>query len=188
VIRCILALAQSSPDIRSPVIELNVQAESTASDEQVFTAQVIEDRLLRDVLLYPRRAGQQPFTPVKMAQVGISDNYSASLLTDPTDLRAIEYYIQARDEGGNRTVEGYAFDPYIRVLIQGEPVVNTVVAPTNVSTEPVTSTPRSNIRWWHIAAGVVVAGAIASLAGGDSGEGSPTDNGTVPLTVNITGP
>jgi len=189
-----LTLAQSSPDIRSPVIELTVIAESEANNTQVFTAQVIEDNLLKDVFLYFRRSGQQPFTPVAMTQVGTSDNYSATLTTDPTDLRAIEYYIQARDEGGNRTVEGYAFDPYTRVLIANETIINTTAEPSNPSTEPVTtqanqtSQSTSKVRWWHIVAGVVVVGAVASLASGDSSDGGSSEDNTVPLTVNITGP
>jgi len=132
-----VAVAQSSPDIRSPVIELEVIAESAADNSQVFTAQVIDDKLLKDVLLYYRRAGQQPFTPLAMLQVPNSDNYSASLVTEPTDLRAIEYYIQARDEGGNRSIEGFAFDPYTRILIANDTVINTTVAPQSTSIEPV---------------------------------------------------
>jgi len=185
-----LVLAQSSPDIRSPVVELEIIAEASVDNTQVFTAQVIDDKLLKDVFLYHRRAGRQPFTPIAMLQVPNSDNYSVSLITDPTDLRAIEYYIQARDEGGNRTVEGFAFDPYTRVLIANETVINTTAVPTSTSNAAATGNTGSKVRWWHIVAGVVVVGAVASLATSDSGDESPnTDTtATVPLTVNITGP
>ncbi len=202
-----LVMAQSSPDIRSPVIELEVIVESSADNVQLFTARVLEDILLKDVLLYHRRAGQQPFTPVAMVQTGNSDNYSISLETDPTDLRAIEYYIQARDEGGNRTVEGFAFDPYTRALTVKEPIKETVIetpvpvtpavtsapAVTNTNVEPApsqASTGTGKVRWWHIVAGVLVVGAVASLASGgsDGGESNTTGEGTVPLTINITGP
>jgi len=187
-----LALAQSSPDIRSPVIELNVLAESPTDTTQVFTAQVIEDKLLKDVFLYHRRAGKIPFNPVAMEQVGDTNNYSVVLETDPTDLRAIEYYIQARDDAGNRTVEGFAFDPYTRVLIENDAVINAEVAPTNTTTEPATTTTsaKSGVRWWHIVAGIVVVGAVASLASGDeSGDppANPANTVTVPLTVTIPG-
>jgi len=190
-----MAMAQSSPentpDIRSPVIELEVIAESTADNAQLFTAKVIEDKLLKDVFLYHRRAGQQPFTPTAMEQAGNSTSYSVSLPTDPTDLRAIEYYIQARDEGGNRTVEGFAFDPYTRFLTASKQVADTTATPTVVTTsEPAASEAAGKIRWWHIVAGVLVVGAVASLSsGGDSGgENNPAGEGTVPLTLNITGP
>jgi len=184
-----LALAQSSPDIRSPVIELEIIAEYSAGDTQEFTATVVEDKLLKDVFLYYRRAGRQPFNRIAMTQVDDSDVYRVSLDTDPTDFRTIEYYIQARDEGGNRTVEGYAFDPYSRVLIASETVTKTTVAPVTVSSDTTpTNANGRNIRWWHIVAGVVVVGAVVSLASSDSGESSADDDGNVPLTVNITGP
>ena len=198
-----LAMAQNSPDIRSPVIELDIIAKSTADNAQLFTARVIEDNLLKDVLLYHRRAGQQPFTPIAMRQTDNSDRYSISLVTDPTDLRAIEYYIQARDEGGNRTVEGFAFDPYTRILITSNPVINAPAEPTSsnntantnsatsTNSEPVAGSTTGKVRWWHIMAGVLVVGALASLASGDSGEGdqgNSTGDTTVPLTINITRP
>lgn len=180
-----VALAQSSPDIRSPTIQLQVVAESRAEEKQVFTAQVSEDRVLKDVLLYYRRAGQQPYIPVAMTQVGSTNDYNASIITNPTDLRAIEYYIQARDESGNRSVEGYAFDPYTRILIANDTIIST--PPEPVSTAE-TNNGLSKIRWWHIVAGVVVVGAAASLVSNGGDENASTGDGTVPLTVNITGP
>lgn len=174
--------AQSSPDTRSPLIELEAVAESQAEESQVFTAQVVDDRLLKDVLLYHRRTGQQAFTPTPMTVLGDSAYYTASINTDPEDLRSIEYYVQARDESGNRTVEGYAFDPYTRVLIENEALVLTAQA--KPETTPAFNT--SSIRWWHIAAGILVAGAIASAAKGGGSDSS--DDATAPLTFNLTGP
>jgi len=179
-------LAQSSPDTRSPVIELEALAESQADLAQVFTAQVADDRVLQDVILYHRRTGQQPFAKLIMEQIGDSGFFTASIETDPSDLRSIEYYVQARDEGGNRTVEGYAFDPYTRVIIPNEEVIaSTVAAPEPTSPTVATTTSTGKIRWWHVALGVLAAGAVASAASG--GSSSNDDDGTVPLTVTLTG-
>jgi len=179
-------LAQSTPDTRSPVIELEALAESQADLAQVFTAQVADDRLLQDVILYHRRTGQQPFAKLIMEQIGDSGFFTASIETDPSDLRSIEYYVQARDEGGNRTVEGYAFDPYTRVIVANEEVIaSTVAAPT--STTAATTTSTGKIRWWHVALGVLAAGAVASAVSGGSSSSSNDDDGTVPLTVTLTG-
>lgn len=177
-----VTLAQSSPDTRSPVIELEAVAQSQADSSQVFTAQVVDDRLLKDVILYHRRDGQQAFSPTPMTPLGDSAYFTASIPTEPDDLRAIQYYVQARDEGGNRTVEGYAFDPYTRVLIANSAVISTP--------EPVPAAQTgtsSGIRWWHVALGVVLVGAIASAAGGSSSGGGSSGDGTVPLTVTLTG-
>lgn len=177
-------LAQSSPDTRSPVIELEAVAESAADNSQVFTAQVVDDRNLKDVLLYYRRDGQQAFIPTPMTPIGDSAFFTASVETDPDDLRAIQYYVQARDEGGNRTVEGYAFDPYTRVLIANDTVIS---APESIATQTTTtSSTNGKIRWWHVALGVVLVGAVAAAASGGGGNDS-AEEGTVPLTVNITG-
>lgn len=179
-------LAQSSPDTRSPVIELEAVAESLADQSQVFTAQVVDDRILKDVILYYRREGQQAFSPVPMNPIGETAYFTTSVETDPTDLRAIEYYVQARDEGGNRTVQGYAFDPYTRVLIANKAVIKaptTTAAATNTPIES-TNTSSGGIRWWQVALGVVLVGALASAAGGGN---SSSNEGGVPLTVTVTG-
>lgn len=180
------AVAQSSsngglPDTRSPVIELTPIAESKAADSQVFNAQAVDDRLLKDVILYYRRDGQQAFSRAQMNPVADSSFFSVTIATDPTDLRAIQYYVQARDESGNRTVEGYAFDPYTRVLIANNSIITTqAVTPV----ETVSSS--GGVQWWQIALGVLAVGALASaVSSGDSG--GTTDEGGVPLTVTVTG-
>lgn len=176
------------PDGEPPIIEIEEIRAGVAAGNQVFTAQVVDNKQLVDVILYHRRAGQQAFTRNEMKALAETSFYSATIPTPSNDLRAIEYYVQARDEGGNRTVYGFAFDPLIRSL---EPADGT--APTSISTadqntssasssaEPQIST-RSRVRWWHIALGVVAAGAIAAAAGGGS-DGS--GDGTVPLTINL---
>lgn len=181
------AHAQSSgsnelPDTRSPLIELETVAESRADRAQVFTAQVVDDRVLKDVSLYHRRAGQLPFIATPMRPIADSGYFSAAIKTDQNDVRAIEYYIQARDESGNRTVEGYAFDPYTRVIVASENVIAS--QPAFAAEEP---TATSRVRWWHVAIGVGVAALLASAANGSGDDGSGnTDNG-VPLNVTVTG-
>jgi len=177
-----VSFAQSSPDTRSPVIELEAVAEAQTDTAQVFTAQVVDDRLLKDVTLYYRRDGQQAFSTLAMNAIAETAYFTASITTDPADLRAIQYYVQARDEGGNRTVQGYAFDPYTRVLLANDAVVNAAntVAPAQNS-----SAKSSGIRWWQVALGVVLVGALASAASG--GGGGSSDAGGVPLTVTVTG-
>lgn len=180
------AIAQVSPDTRSPVIELEAVAESQADSQQVFTAQVVDNRELKDVILYHRRDGQQAFTPVPMNVIGDTAYFTASIETDPSDLRAIQYYVQARDESGNRTVEGYAFDPYTRVLT-GAAAAVIAEAPPAVETPADTNSATKGIQWWQVALGVVLVGAIASAAGGGGSDSGDTEDGTVPLTVTVTG-
>jgi len=177
-----IALAQQGPDINPPVIELEELSESRADQSQVFTAQVADDRVLKDVTLYHRRNGQSAYTAAPMMLLGNTGYFSVTIKTDPADLRTIEYYLQARDDGGNRTINGFAFDPFQRKLkADDRPVRQSSAASgsTAATTESATSdTPvAGKNRWWKIALGVVAVGALASLAQGDGDEeeGVPLD-------------
>lgn len=179
-----LSAQAQTTDTVAPVIELEELVDGVADRSQVFTVQIAEDTRLKDATLYYRREGQLPFTPAPMQALGETGYYSVSIPTDSTDLRTIEYYVQARDEAGNRTVSGFAFDPYRRTL---KPAADPL---QRSSTEPVESTmvtrstdqsvPLLQRRWVQITLGVLAVGAIASLAN-DGGE----DRQVVPLTFNL---
>ena len=178
------ALGQSI-DTVGPVIELEELSEGEADQTQVFTVLIAEDVLLRDATLYYRREGQLPFTPAPMQALGDTGYYSVSIPTDNTDLRTIEYYVQARDHAGNRTVSGFAFDPYQRRLqpsskLSIDPTSQTTVQPTPTRSEEANAPPLLKQRWVQITLGVVAVGILASLASSDGG-----DSEVVPLTFNL---
>lgn len=178
------AMGQSI-DTVGPVIELEELAEGEADQTQVFTVLIAEDTLLRDATLYYRRQGQLPFTPAPMQALGDTGYYSVSVPTDNTDLRTIEYYVQARDTSGNRTVSGYAFDPYQRRLqpsskIPTDAADQTTVQPTPAPSEEASVPPLLRQRWVQITLGVVAVGILASLASSES-----SDTQVVPLTFNL---
>jgi hypothetical protein len=184
-----VAQARAIADANSPVIELEPLDESTADRSQVFTALVADDRQLKNVDLYHRRAGQQAFVRATMLPLGNSGYYSASIKTDPTDTRAIEYYLQARDESGNRTVSGYAFDPYRRMLVSPPMPINPAIAsPPVARRDPQRTgagTSNHTTRWWAVALGVLTVGALTSLANKDS-SGGGGDSGDEPIGVPVT--
>jgi hypothetical protein len=172
-------------DTVAPIIELEELAEGEADQTQVFTVLIAEDVLLRDAALYYRREGQLPFTPAPMLALGDTGYYSVSIPTDKTDLRTIEYYVQARDEAGNRTVSGFAFDPYQRRLkpsskITASPSTQTTVQPIPTTSEDHNVPPLLKQRWVQVTLGVVAVGILASMA---SSGGS--DSQVVPLTFNL---
>ncbi|NND92401.1 MAG: hypothetical protein HKN42_16190 [Granulosicoccus sp.] len=182
----VLALAPSpglsqSVDTEAPVIVLEELAQGAADRSQVFTAQVTDDGTLQDVLLYYRREGQLPFTPYPMQATGSNNAYSVSVPTDETDLRSIEYYVQARDSSGNRTVSGFAFDPYRRTLDSGQNTLDQASANAGVGTQTsATDSPLLQRRWVQITLGVLAVGVIAAVAGDDG-----TETRIVPLTFNV---
>lgn len=176
-----------STDTAPPLIELEELTEGTADRTQVFTAQVTEDDELAGVTLYYRRAGQLPFTPAPMEALGTTGYFSVSIPTDFDDVRTIEYYVQAQDEAGNRTVSGYAFDPYQRTLTPSlEPIKGTVAAPadlaasTSMASVADAKSPLLKRRWFQVTLGILAAGVIASVA-----QESSEDSEVVPLTFTV---
>lgn len=186
IMLCVWSAAAHAQNIDTiaPVVELEELAEGVADQSQVFTVLVAEDQTLKDVTLYYRRAGQLPFIAARMEPLGNTGYFSASVPTELDDTRTFEYYIQARDEAGNRTVSGFAFDPYLRTIAPSPEQLNTasnnnsdpVSASTSVNAKP----PLLKRRWVQVTLGVIAIGAIASLAG-DDGE----DTQVVPLTFNL---
>lgn len=182
------AVAQNegaSVDTTPPVIELEELADGVADSTQVFTAQIAEETELQDATLYYRRNGQEPYTAALLRALGNTGLYTVSIETDPTDLRPIEYYIQARDTSGNRTVSGFAFDPYRRNLapalaIQSRPQAIEEPEDQPETTPIANSTPFYKKRWFQVTLGVIAVGALASsLDGGDE------DTQLVPITINL---
>ena len=158
-------------DLRPPVINYEPTGSGRAGDTQVFTAQVLEERSLLSVILYHRFAGDGPYASTEMLPLG-NDLYSASVVTDQTDVRNIEYYIQAEDADGNRTIKGFAFDPLIKEIISDN--VESIAATAAASSTAANESGGSN-RWvWGLLGLVVVAVAAGAASGGDSGGSSST--------------
>lgn len=168
-------------DTVAPVIELEELKESVADRSQVFSAQVREDNILEEVTLYYRREGQLPFSRATMKALGSTGYYSVSIPTDFNDLRTLEYYIQAVDATGNRTVSGYAFDPYQRTLTAPASSLSSSNRELSQAQDSQGSgTPLLKRRWVQIALGVLAVGVIASVVDDDSG-----DSQVVPVTFSL---
>ncbi len=184
-------------DVEPPLIEHDVVAEAEAGIRQTFVATIVDDEELDQVLFYYRFAGETAFSRYTMMRVSFSYTYIAQIPTDPNNLNAIEYYIQARDTSGNRTVRGYAFSPLVRQIVV--PVEETSVAgaagaqstPTAGAEGTVSGSSGSHLpKILYIVGGVLLLGLLASAAsssGGDSGSsggGECMDDGCrVTLTV-----
>ena len=170
---------ERAADTRAPLVEVDVLRSGTADRVQTFTALVTDDRSLDAVTLHHRRAGTVPFGRAAMNALGPDGRFGVSLPTDPDDLRDIEYYVQALDESGNRTVSGFAFDPLVRRLLPRDPAL--AAAPAADERPSVVSS--GGTRWWALALGVLAVGAFVSLSGDDGGGGD-----TVPLTIDLPEP
>lgn len=166
--------AQDDIDVEPPLIEHEPIADGVAGDVQEFSATVVDDRELAEVLLFHRFAGDETFDETPMERVASSSVYTASIPTDARDARAIEYYIQARDAAGNRVIKGYAFSPLVRDM------ADDAAAPQARAGGERESSSGSGRRWLYIGLGVLAVGALAAAA---QEEDSESDPNTFTLTL-----
>lgn len=172
-------LAQAA-DPEPPVIAFERIAEGVLGDTQVFTATVTDNISVEGVILHYRLVESAPYQSLSMAPIASTDIYTASVATSVSDnTLSIQYYIEATDGSGNRTLQGFSFDPIERNLVERAGNVATA-APTG----PVESMSTSRKILYGFL-GVVIVGALAAAAGGsDSGGGSVGASGPdVPVTV-----
>jgi len=161
-------LSAQGNDLDPPLIEHDLQVRGTPGETQEFSATVVDDQALAEVRLYYRYSGETSFTDIMMTPIASSAVYIASLDTEAGDLRAIEYYIEARDKAGNRIVQGHPFNPMVRLMGEDE---SQVVANTQ---DAVPDTSRRR-RWLYVGLGVLAAGAVAVAANSRSTDGGDGD-------------
>lgn len=170
----------TSVDVDPPLIEHEVTAQAEAGIRQTFVATVVDDGELDNVTFYYRFAGETNFSRFLMTPLSSSSTYIAQVPTDPKLYSAIEYYIQARDISGNRTVRGYTFSPLVREILQPErsvtPAVQTPAAQPVATEEQASGIPKIV----YILGGVLLLGLIAGGASGGGGGGGsdPVDGET----------
>lgn len=164
-----------TPDVDPPTIELELVEEGVRGETQVFSATVTDNDQVSSMTLHYRFGGESAYVSTPMSAIAGTSIYTASVDTNGTDAGLIQYYMEARDAGDNRTVQGFAFDPFERALV--DEVVPAVADSTAVQTpvEPEVAAPRMSTQR-KIAYGVIgllVVGGLASSLGGSDGGGNP---------------
>jgi len=175
-----VAHAQAA-DGEPPVIQLETVEEGVRGETQVFSATVSDNSTAVTVTLRYRLGKSTEFISLPMSNIQGTDIYTASIETRDSDATVIEYYLEAKDGGGNRTVEGFAFDPFERLLV-GEKIVaseSVVPAAPIPVIAPSLSTQRK-IAYGLL--GLLVVGGLASASGGSSG-GSRGGAGQVDVKI-----
>jgi len=164
-----LAWAQNL-DSEPPVIELEIVNEGIRGETQVFSATVTDNVAVTSVMLNFRYDGEQGYSSVSMSLIPNTSIYTASLENPPVSANAIEYYVEARDGGDNRTLQGFSFDPLDRALVSAD----AITASTDAPQAPL-STNRKII---YGVLGLLVVGALA--AGSSSSSGGSNTGGPGP--------
>ena len=143
----------------------------------MFSATVSDDRDVADVLLHYRLDDESVYQNRTMTPIGSTGIFTTTLKIDDT-VDTIQYYIEATDKAGNRTLQGFAFDPIERQLVERQVPAAQL---SREEEEPAQglSTGRKIL---YGVLGLVVVGALASAAGGSGSGGS---SATVPVTITV---
>lgn len=168
-------MAQAA-DSEPPQITFDRLAEGVRDDTQVVSATVTDNIEVESVVLHFRFDNEVSYRTVPMNRLADTDIYSASV--EPSNgSELMFYYLETSDASGNRTLEGFSFDPIERALVPA----NLVAAGSD---SPVGTPMSTRNKVLYGVLGLVIVGALAAAAGGGSGGG---ENGNVPVTV-ITDP
>jgi len=171
-----------SIDIEPPVIEHDVIESVVGADRQSFLATVADDDELASVRFLYRFESEQSYTSIDMSRVSFSSTFTVQVPTREDDGRAIEYYIEARDVSGNRTLRGYAFSPLVRQIEL--PLQTSEPAPV----EAASATQNKRGIYYLLGAlliGVVVGALVQSRSGGSAPRaGCPDGQCEIIITAN----
>lgn len=178
------SLAQTI-DIDPPVIDLQTVEEGVQGETQVFTSTVTDNEEVTEVTLHYRTDPNGVYEPREMKSIGGSNIFSVSIEPADKSAEVIQYYLEARDRGGNRTIQGFAFDPLERQLVPPDQPVTAEAEPAEEPVAPGMSTGRKVL---YGVLGVVVVGALAAAASGGDDGGGGTDGPTVPLDITVQPP
>jgi len=182
------AFAQSGLiDVEPPLIEHEIISEVEADTRQTFFATVVDDDELDSVSLYYRFSGDPTYSVVLMNRVSYSSTYIVHLPTDSASDRNIEYYIQARDKAGNRTVRGYAFNPLVR-NITAENAEPDAATSENTKAAETAASSNKNRTALYIVLGTLALGLLAGSLGkpgGGGGSAEPCPNGICTISVTV---
>lgn len=172
-------------DLDPPLIEHEIDAEVESNTRQSFVATVVDDDELESVRMFYRFSGEPTYSSVLMNRVSFSSSYIAQINTDPNVATTIEYYIQARDKSGNRTVRGYAFNPLMRSITVADDGLAGSTNDAGLKKASATQGAKSS-KTLYVVIGVLAIGLLASLANGGSkkSNNSCADSGCI-LEIDI---
>ena len=174
------ALAQVG-DTDPPRIEFEPIDRGVRGDTQVVSAGITDDVDVDSVTLHYRLNPDAVYESVPMRPLTGTSIYSASVETAATGAEVLQYYVEARDAAGNRSIRGFAFDPLERRLV--DPAAPAVAAEA-VEVPETGLTTRQKVLYGVL--GVIAVGAIAAAAGGSSGGGDrplADDPNGIPVTI-----
>jgi len=178
-------------DLVSPKIDHKLVSGSIeAGAAYQLKAKVTDNVGVESVLLFYRIVGTEAYKRVQMTRVEATDNYTATLGYEEAVEPGIEYYFQAIDYDGNSLLYGYSFSPLLLHIAK-----NPSESTTNLAQDgaPGVQTPQKAHKkkinkWVWVGLGLLAAGVVAALAGGDESTDSDSAGKPDTGTIVIDGP
>ena len=164
------AYAQAG-DTEPPSLTYESIERGVVNEAQLFIIEATDNVELATVTFAYRVEDNADYRIVPMARQGATDTYSVTLTAEEIGAGSqfIQYYIEAADTTGNRTLEGFAFNPLTRALVDASeispPAVQAEAGPLSQFSE--LSTGKKIL---YGALGVLAVGAL--IAATDSGGAS----------------
>lgn len=156
-------------DAEPPLVDFQPVGKGVRGDSQVFTVTVSDNEVVASVILHYRFGEESLYETREMQALGDTDIYTATIVTNDAAeaVISIQFYIEASDAAGNRTLEGFAFDPFERLLVDQELAVaeSSEQLPIESSATPSVGISTGRKVLYGIL-GVIVVGALASSSSG----------------------
>ena len=171
-------------DTQPPDVGFDTVDEARKGDSQVFTVTATDNKAIQSIVIFYRMGPDADYQRADMSQIGETDLYTLLIPADaiPESTEVIQYYIEARDEAGNRTLQGFSFDPAERALVDSPSstagdtlAADSTSPPAQEDTDTVLGSLSTTQKVVYTTLGVIVVGAlIAAASGGGGGAGGET--------------
>jgi len=173
-------------DTEPPRLSIDALEEADKSEAQVFTVTATDNQSIGSVTLFYRLDSESEFQDGEMQRSGESDRFSFTLPAEDisSSVNTVQYYIEARDDAGNRMLQGFSFDPLERVLLDQSESVSSNTPASSESTSLLSSLSTGQKVVIGVA-GIIVIGALVSAGGGGSDGDSSGAGPGVPVEITV---
>ena len=171
-------------DFEPPRIGADASTEVFRGEPQVFTVTATDNAGVDSLVIYYRLGVDAEYVSGRMQRIGGTDLFSFTIPADsiPATVNVIQYYIEASDFEGNRTLEGFSFSPVERILLDEPASVAGSDSRQSGESSSLLGSLSTTQKVVYGAVGLVIVGALVAVAS-DSGGGSGSSDQTVPTTI-----
>jgi len=166
---------QAIIDIDPPELDHTPSFTEVNGGIPLFLVRAVDNQGLASVTINVRMEGEENYVSLPMLELQGTNQYSATIDQPETDVN-IEYYFLAIDDGGNRVLNGFPYEPYRMHY-------STSVA-SSVPNSEEESTNGNSVVTWTIAGALLLALLASSSSGGSSSGG----DSYVPVQVTVPRP